>query len=66
MNRVAVHQNRRPFEAVLQFSNVAGPVVSLHRLDRTGREREHPFLQFLAQSIEKAVSQQGDVTRSLP
>ena len=66
MDRITVDRDRRPFEAVLQFSNVAGPIVSLHRLDCTGREREHPSLQFLSQSIEKAISQQGDVARSLP
>src|SRR5207249_432326 len=65
MNRLALGQNRRAFDAILQLAHVARPAVGAELLFRGGREDERLLVQVVAEAIDEVARQRRDVVEPL-
>jgi len=56
-----IPQDDTPFDEVLQFAYIAGPMVIDHLLDLFGRDDPYFSVKFLGTDIQKIKNQQRDV-----
>ena len=66
MDGIAVGQDYRPLDAVLELAHVAGPRIGAHLVFRGRRQDQRLPVQIAAVFVDEVAGERGDVVRPLP